>query len=105
MNTEKIRRIVAALFNQPIYRVTDEQELVYLIAEGSTMEQALARLEELIGIRFVHADGKELVFVRDLIGLLRLEMGGAPEVDFSEPSFQAMYEIAFGHSLPVQDAA
>jgi hypothetical protein len=105
MNTERIRRVVAALLNQPLYRVTDVQKLANLVADGTSIEQSLVEWQELLGVRLVHADMKELICVRDLIRLLRSEMGGATEVDFCEPSFQAMYEIAYGHCRPVQDAA
>jgi hypothetical protein len=104
MHTERIRRMVAALLNQPVYRVTDGQQLGNLIADGTSIEQVLLQCQELLGVRFVAADMKELICVRDLIRLLRSESGGAIEVDFSEPSFQAMYEFAYGHCLPVQDA-
>jgi hypothetical protein len=67
--------------------------------------EAMIELQELYGIHLVHEDMRELQTVGDLIKLVRSKLGGSSEIDFSDPSLLAMYEIALNHEGPFRDAA
>jgi hypothetical protein len=67
--------------------------------------ETIIEVQELYGIQLVHQDMRELDTVGDLINLLHSKMTGSSQVDFSDPSLLAMYEIAIPHSTTMQDAA
>jgi acyl carrier protein len=89
----------------PVASVTDNQPLANLVTDSMALIETIIEVQELYGIQLVHQDMRELDTVGDLINLLHSKMTGSSQVDFSDPSLLAMYEIAIPHSATMQDAA
>jgi len=76
-----------------------------LLTDSIALVEAMIDLQEHFGIQLVHEDMRGLQTVEDLLDLLIFKLGGPAEIDFSDPSLLAMYEMALKEDGSFQTAA
>ena len=89
----------------PVARVSDGELLANLVTDSMALIETMIEVQEHYGIQLVHQDMRELDTVGDLINLLRSKTNHSSQIDFSDPSLLALYEITIPSSATMQDAA
>jgi acyl carrier protein len=105
MYSEQIRHQIAQTLQLPLESVTNQEKLSNLLTDSIALIEAMIDLQELFGIQLVHENMRGILTVEDLLKLIVCKLGGPSEIDFSDPSLLAMYEIALKEDDSFQDAA